>query len=165
MESIPISVEGFEKVKKQLARLKAERPEVIQAIKEAREEGDISENGGYDAARERQGMLEAKITYIESRIPRFNVIDTTTLSGDTVTYGATVGLLDLDTGEEREYVLVGPDETDFLARELAAISVFSPVARSLLGKEVGDEITVDVPRGRIQYEIVSLAFNGVFITK
>ena len=165
MESIPISVEGFEKVKEQLARLKAERPEVIQAIKEAREEGDISENGGYDAARERQGMLEAKITYIESRIPRFNVIDTAALNGDTITYGATVSLLDLDTDEEREYILVGPDETAFLVKDLAAISVFSPVAKSLLGKEVGDEVTVDVPRGRIQYEITSLAFNGVFIEK
>ncbi|MBQ4133032.1 MAG: transcription elongation factor GreA [Desulfovibrionaceae bacterium] len=165
MQSIPISLEGFELVKEELARLKEERPEVIQAIKEAREEGDLSENGGYDAARERQGMLEAKIAYIESRIPLFNVIDTASLSGDTVTYGATVSLLDLDTDEEREYILVGPDEADFLPKTAAGISVFSPVARSLLGKEVGDEVSVEVPRGRIQYEITDLAFNGPFIKK
>ena len=163
MESIPISVEGFELVKEELARLKAARPEVIQAIKEAREEGDLSENAGYDAARERQGLLEAKINFIESRIPLFNVINPEALNGDTVTYGATVSLLDLNTDEERKYVLVGPDEADFLPREMAAISVFSPVARSLLGKEVGDEITVEVPRGKIQYEITELAFNGAFI--
>lgn len=165
MQSIPISIEGFELLKEELARLKEERPEVIQAIKEAREEGDLSENGGYDAARERQGMLEAKIAYIESRIPLFNIIDPTTLTGDTVTYGATVSLLDLDTDEEREYILVGPDEADFLPKNVAAISVFSPVARSLLGKEVGDEVSVEVPRGKIQYEITALAFNGAFINK
>ncbi len=165
MDSIPISIEGFELVKQELARLKAERPGVIQAIKEAREEGDLSENAGYDAARERQGMIEAKISFIESRIPRFNVVDATTLSGDTVTFGATVKLLDLNTDEEREYTLVGPDETGFLPKEKAAISVFAPVALALLGKEVGDEVTVDVPRGRIQYEITDLAFNGVFIPK
>ena len=165
MQSIPISVEGFELVKAELARLKEERPEVIQAIKEAREEGDLSENGGYDAARERQGLLEAKIAYIESRIPLFNVIDPATLSGDTVTYGATVSLLDLDTEEEREYILVGPDEADFLPKHLAAISVFSPVARSLLGKEVGDEVSVEAPRGRIEYEITGLSFHGAFIAK
>ena len=79
MESIPISVEGFERLKLELERLKSERPGVIQAIKEAREEGDLSENAGYDAARERQGMLEAKITFIESRMARFNVVDTSVL--------------------------------------------------------------------------------------
>ena len=162
MESIPISIEGFELVKKELSLLKAERPGVIQAIKEAREEGDLSENAGYDAARERQGMIEAKLSYIESRIPRFNVVDLACLGGDTVTFGATVSLLDLNTDEEREYTLVGPDETGFLPKEKGAISVFAPVARALLGKEVGDEVTVEVPRGQIRYEITDLSFNGVY---
>ncbi len=162
MESIPISIEGFELVKQELSLLKAERPGVIQAIKEAREEGDLSENAGYDAARERQGMIEAKISYIESRIPRFNVVDLNCLGGDTVTFGATVCLLDLNTDEEREYILVGPDETGFLPKEKGAISVFSPVARALLGKEVGDEVSVEVPRGQIRYEITSLSFNGTY---
>ncbi len=162
MESIPISVEGFERLKVELERLKSERPGVIQAIKEAREEGDLSENAGYDAARERQGMLEAKITYIESRMARFNVVDTATLKSDKVIFGATVELLDLETDEERRYTLVGPDETDFAGK--GAISVFSPVGRALLGKNVGDEASVDAPRGKILYEITALAFNGPFVS-
>ena len=163
MESIPISVEGYERIKLELDRLKAERPGVIQAIKEAREEGDLSENAGYDAARERQGMLEAKITYIESRMPYFNVVDLKAMNGSRVIFGATVRLSDLDTDEEREYTLVGPDETDF-AKNRVAISVFSPVGRALLGKEVGDEVTVDAPRGKIQYEIMDIQFNGSVVS-
>lgn len=163
MESIPISEQGFALVKQELERLKSERPGVIQAIKEAREEGDLSENAGYDAARERQGMLEAKITFIESRMPKFNVLDPAKLGGDKIIFGATVRLADLDTEEEREYTLVGPDETDFIPKSKNPISVFSPVGRALLGKEVGDEVTVDVPRGKIHYEVIDLAFNGSFV--
>lgn len=162
MESIPISVEGFERVKQELERLKSERPAVIQAIKEAREEGDLSENAGYDAARERQGMLEAKINYIESRMPRFNVVDPASLGGEKIIFGATVRLVDQDTDLEREYTLVGPDESDFLPKERNAISVFSPVGRALLGKEEGDEVAVDAPRGRINYEVLEVRFNGTF---
>ena len=162
MESIPISVEGFERIKQELERLKSERPGIIQAIKEAREEGDLSENAGYDAARERQGMLEAKITFIESRMPRFNVVNLATLGGEKIIFGATVRLADLDTDQEREYTLVGPDETDFIAKERNAISVFSPVGRALLGKEAGDEVVVDAPRGKINYEVIDVHFNGVF---
>ena len=165
MESIPISVEGFERAKQELERLKSERPGVIQAIKEAREEGDLSENAGYDAARERQGMLEAKITFIESRMPRFNVVDVATVGGDKIIFGATVRLSDLDTDEERQYTLMGPDETDFIPKDKGAISVFSPVGRALLGKEVGDEVTVDAPRGKIMYEVISIKFNGPLVDK
>jgi transcription elongation factor GreA len=161
MSSIPISVEGFELVKRDLERLKRERPAVIQAIKEAREEGDLSENAGYDAARERQGMLEARIGNIESRMARFNVIDMRTLGGERVTYGATIELEDLETGEMRVYTLVGPDETDYVK---GSISVLSPVAKAVLGKEEGDEVVVDAPRGKIHYEIVSVSFNGPVIT-
>lgn len=165
MESIPISTEGFACVMQELERLKSERPEIIQAIKEAREEGDLSENAGYDAARERQGMLEAKINYIESRMPRFNIVDMATLGGDKIIFGATVRLADLDTDQEREYTLVGPDETDFIPKEKGAISVFSPVGRALLGKEVGDEVAIEVPRGKIQYEVIEVHFNGSLIKK
>jgi transcription elongation factor GreA len=163
MESIPISEQGFERIKQELERLKSERPGIIQAIKEAREEGDLSENAGYDAARERQGMLEAKIGFIESRMSRFNVLNPESMGGDKIAFGATVRLADLDTDQEREYTLVGPDETDFIPKERNAISVFSPVGRALLGKEVGDEIVVDVPRGRISYEVIEVSFNGAFI--
>jgi len=163
MESIPISEQGFQRVKQELERLKNERPGIIQAIKEAREEGDLSENAGYDAARERQGMLEAKISFIESRMPLFNVIDPIRLDGNKIIFGATVRLADLDTDQEREYTLVGPDETDFIPKDKGAISVFSPVGRALLGKEVGEEVTVDAPRGKIHYEVIAISFNGAFI--
>ena len=138
MESIPISVEGFAHVKAELERLKAERPAIIQAIKEAREEGDLSENAGYDAARERQGMLEARITFIESQMAKFNVVDLAAISSDVVVYGATVTLEDVDNGEVKEYTLLGPDETEYAK---GSISVFSPVGRALIGR--------DRPRGGI----------------
>ncbi|NDV23069.1 transcription elongation factor GreA [Desulfovibrio sp. JC022] len=157
MSNIPISQEGFAKIKKELAALKKERPEIIKAIAEAREEGDLKENGGYHAARERQGMLEAKINYIESRIPQFNVVDMKTLGGPKVTFGATVELEDIDTGEEKTYTIMGPDESDF---KKGIISVESPVGKALLGKEEGDEVIVNAPRGRIEYGIVSVVFNG-----
>ena len=162
MDSIPISQEGFKRVKQELERLKSERPEIIQAIKEAREEGDLSENAGYDAARERQSMLEAKIAFIESRMSRFNIVNPASLSGDKIIFGATVRLADLDTDQEREYTLVGPDETDFLPKSRNAISVFSHVGRALLGKEVGDDVLVDAPRGKIHYEVMEIKFDGSF---
>ncbi|WP_320172047.1 transcription elongation factor GreA [Maridesulfovibrio sp.] len=158
MSNIPISKEGFEKIKIELDKLKKERPEVIRAIKEAREEGDLKENGGYHAARERQGMLEAKINYIESRIPQFNVIDLATLGGSKITFGATVELEDIDTGEEKKYTIMGPDESDF---KKGIISIESPVGKALLGKQEGDEVIVNAPRGKIEYGIVSVTFNGI----
>jgi transcription elongation factor GreA len=155
--SIPISVEGYRQMEKTLERLKEERPAIIQAIKEAREEGDLSENAGYDAARERQGMLEARISYIESRMAQFQVIDIDAMGGEKAVFGATVELEDLDTGEKKVYTLLGPDEADHAN---GSISVHSPVGSALLGREVGDEITVDAPRGRISYELLSIQFLG-----
>ncbi|WP_419778332.1 transcription elongation factor GreA [Maridesulfovibrio sp.] len=157
MSSIPISKEGFAKIKEELASLKKERPEVIKAIAEAREEGDLKENGGYHAARERQGMLEAKINYIESRIPQFNVVDMQTLGGEKITFGATVELEDIETGDEKKYTIMGPDESDF---KKGIISIESPVGQALLGKEEGDEVVVNAPKGKIEYGIVSVTFNG-----
>ncbi|ACS81335.1 transcription elongation factor GreA [Maridesulfovibrio salexigens] len=157
MSTIPISKEGFAKIKAELASLKKERPEVIKAIAEAREEGDLKENGGYHAARERQGMLEAKINYIESRIPQFNVVDMTTLGGEKITFGATVTLEDIDTGAEKTYTIMGPDESDF---KKGIISIESPVGKALLGKIEGDEVVVNAPKGKIEYGIVSVIFNG-----
>ena len=134
MSSIPISKEGFQALEQELDRLKKERPHVIQAIKEAREEGDLKENAGYDAARERQGMLEARIKYIESRMALFNVIDLSTLSSEKAIFGATVTVEDADTGEEREFTLLGPDEADYAK---GTISIQSPVGVALLGSDVG----------------------------
>ncbi|MDL2280138.1 transcription elongation factor GreA [Desulfovibrio sp. OttesenSCG-928-G11] len=163
MERIPISEQGFARVLQELDRLKQERPSIIQAIREAREEGDLSENAGYEAARERQSMLEARINYIESRMPHFNVVDITIMGGVKAVFGATVRVIDLDTELEKNFLLVGPDETDFIPKARNPISVFSPVGRALLGKEEGDEVVVDVPRGRISYEILGIRFDGVFI--
>ncbi|MBP3730359.1 MAG: transcription elongation factor GreA [Mailhella sp.] len=133
--SNPISVQGYAKLEKELENLKKERPIVIQAIKEAREEGDLRENAAYDASRERQGMLEARINYIESLLPQVTVIDLSQLSGDKVIFGATVHLVDVDTEEEREYTLLGQEEADYAN---GSISVSSPVGRALLGHKVGD---------------------------
>ena len=156
--AIPISRQGLLALEAELAELKKERPQVIQAIKEAREEGDLRENAGYDAARERQGFLEARINYIESQLPQYTVIDLDTLSGDRVTFGATVHVVDVDTDAETKFTLLGPDEADFAK---GSISVNSPVGRSLLGHQVGDEVTIDIPRGRVTYEITEIEFHGV----
>ena len=157
MQRNPISVEGFEKLKKELDELKKERPEVIQAIKEAREEGDLRENAGYEAAKERQGMLEARIRDLESRLPRCDVIDINSMSGKVVAFGATVEIRDLEKGETKKFTLLGPDEADY---KNGSISVHSPMAQALLGKEEGDEAVVNAPRGQIDYEIVSVRYNG-----
>ncbi len=155
--NIPISKQGFAQLESELERLKSERPQIIQAIKEAREEGDLKENAGYDAARERQGMTEARITYIESRMSQFQIIDLDSLESDKVIFGATVQVEDVDTGENKSFTLLGPDEADFAS---GSISVLSPVGKALLGKEEGDEVTVEIPRGRVTYEIVNIQFLG-----
>jgi transcription elongation factor GreA len=157
MSSIPISKEGYKKLEKELEELKRERPAVIEAIKAAREEGDLRENAGYDAARERQGMLEARIKYIESRMASFNVIDLATMGGDKACFGATVEVEDMDTGDIKRFTLLGPDESDFAK---GSVSVLSPVGKALLGKEEGDEFVVKAPKGTIRYEVVSITFEG-----
>ncbi len=157
MDRIPISKQGHEKITAELEDLKSQRPAIIQAIKEAREEGDLSENAGYDAARERQGMLEARITYINSRMPLFDVIDLDNLNDDRAIFGATVEVEDIDTDETKTFLLLGPDDADHKA---GSISVLSPMGQALLGKEEGEEVIVDAPRGRIEYEILSITFRG-----
>ena len=157
MTSIPISVQGYKKLEDELARLKSERPAIIQAIKEAREEGDLRENAGYDAARERQGMAEARIKYIESRMALYQVIDLDTLRGDKVIFGATVEMENVDNGETKTYTILGPDEAD---PTKGSISFLSPVGQALLSREVGDEVSVEIPRGRVTYEITGITFKG-----
>ena len=156
MSSIPISKEGFQALEQELDRLKKERPHVIQAIKEAREEGDLKENAGYDAARERQGMLEARIKYIESRMALFNVI----VSFDPFQRKGHLRR-DRDRGgcgyRRRTRVHAARPGRGRLCK--GTISIQSPVGMALLGKEVGDEITVNAPRGRINYEIIDIQFK------
>lgn len=157
MNSIPISVQGYKKLEEELAKLKSERPQIIQAIKEAREEGDLRENAGYDAARERQGMAEARIKYIESRLALYQIIDLDKISGEKVIFGSTVDVEDVDSGESKSFMILGPDEAE---PSKGSISFLSPVGQALLGKEEGDEVTIDIPRGRVTYEIVGIRFEG-----
>ncbi|MBQ7617329.1 MAG: transcription elongation factor GreA [Desulfovibrio sp.] len=157
MSTMPISIQGYKKLEEELERLKNERPAIIQAIKEAREEGDLSENAGYDAARERQGMTEARIQYLESRLGQYKVIDLDSLSGDKVVFGCTVELEDVDSGEKKTYTILGPDEAD---PSKGSISFVSPVGKALLGKMEGDEVSINIPRGRVTYEILSVTFRG-----
>ncbi|MDH5527746.1 MAG: transcription elongation factor GreA [Nitrospirota bacterium] len=153
----PMTAEGFKRLKDELERLKAvERPAVIEAIAEARSHGDLSENAEYDAAKEKQGMIEGRIAEIDHKLAIAEVIDVSTLSGDKITFGATVTLFDLESEKEIQYQIVGADETD-LAR--GRISVRSPMARALIGKSVSDEVTLNAPGGTREFEIQDVAFR------
>ncbi|MBZ4643548.1 MAG: transcription elongation factor GreA [Deferribacteraceae bacterium] len=155
MDRIPITREGFQKIKAELERLKTvERRAVVEAIKEARGHGDLSENAEYDAAKERQGMIEAKIAELESKMGKFEIIDTDNLSTDKVVFGVYVEIENIESDEIKKYRIVGPDESDI---SKGYISVFSPIARALIGKRVGDEVVVNAPGGEIEYEIIKIS--------
>lgn len=159
MSSYPITPAGVEKLRKELHQLKTiERIKVSKEIGAARELGDISENFEYHAAKDRQGLIEAKIRDIEDKLSRAQVIDTTTLSGDRVVFGAKVVIMDVDTEEERSYQIVGEVEAN---AEKGLISVNSPVARALIGREVGDEVKVPGKAGPRVMEIVEVSFSSV----
>jgi len=147
---------GAAKIKEELARLKAERPKISREIGVARDHGDISENAEYHAAKERQGMVEAQIKDLEDKLSRSEVIDPARLSGTRVRFGATVSLSNVETSEASTYQIVGADEASI---EDGTISVSAPLARALIGKEVGDEVTVTLPGGRRTYEITDVAFR------
>jgi transcription elongation factor GreA len=154
MEKIPFTPQGLGLIKEELAHLKGtERPAVINAIAVAREHGDLSENAEYHAAREKQSFIEGRISELEDVISRAEVIDAVKLSGDKVTFGTSVGLVDEDTDEESQYHIVGPYETD-LSRRM--ISTSSPIARAVVGKSVGDSVEVQTPGGLKTYEILSI---------
>ena len=148
---------GYAALAAELRRLTAvERPRIIQAISEARSHGDLSENAEYHAAKEQQGLNEARIAEIEEKLGRAEIIDLSKVSGDTVKFGATVTLLDEDTEEKRSYQIVGEMESDVKA---GRISIGSPMARALIGKRVGDSVEVATPRGARSYEIIGLRFG------
>ena len=153
-EKVPMLAEGYRLLEDELKRLKTERPEIVDAIEEARAHGDLSENAEYHAAKERQGQVEAHIADIEDRLSRALVIDPTTLSGDKVVFGATVTLLDEDDKQIR-YQLVGQQEAD---AKVGRISYNSPLGRALIGKEVGEEVEVTTPSGDRYYEIAQIEF-------
>ena len=143
-ERVPMTAEGYRQLEAELHRLKSvERPRIIQAISEARSHGDLSENAEYHAAKEAQGMNEARVAELEDKLSRAEVIDPKTLSGDTVKFGATVTLVDEDTEEEVKYMIVGEFEAN--VRE-GRISIGSPIARALIGRSKGDSVEVTTPR-------------------
>ena len=157
MEKVPMTVEGFQKIEAELHRLKAvERPRIIQQISDAREHGDLSENAEYHAAKEAQGLNEARVAELEDKVGRAEVIDTAKLTGSTVKFGATVTLSDEDSGDKVKYKIVGEHEADV---KNGKISVNSPIARALIGKSKGESAEVTTPRGARSYEILKIEFK------
>ncbi|HSY85675.1 MAG TPA: transcription elongation factor GreA [Verrucomicrobiae bacterium] len=157
MQRIPMTPEGYARLEEELRHLKSvERPAVIRAIAEAREHGDLSENAEYHAARERQSFIEGRLAELEDKISRAEVIDVSKLSGRQVKFGATVTLVDEDTDEKAAYQIVGQDESDIKTKRL---SITSPLARALIGKQVGETVEVSTPGGSKSYEIVKVQFK------
>jgi transcription elongation factor GreA len=157
MEKVPMTAEGFAALDVELKRLKTEeRPAIIQAIAEARTHGDLSENAEYHAAKERQSFIEGRVAELEDKLARAQVIDVTRLSGKNVKFGATVKLQDEDSGEKRTYKIVGEDEADVRAGK---VSITSPVARALIGKEKGDVVEVSAPGGVKAFEILKVEWR------
>jgi transcription elongation factor GreA len=157
MATIPITKRGAEKLKAELHDLKTvQRPWVINAISEARAQGDLSENAEYDAAKDRQGFIEGRIQEIEGKLSAAQIIDPSTLdAGGRVVFGATVELEDDESGARVKYQIVGEDEADL---KLGLINVSSPIARAMIGKEEGDTVAVQAPGGERHYEIVKVSY-------
>ncbi len=153
-DKVPMLADGYRQLEDELKRLKTERPQIVDAIEEARAHGDLSENAEYHAAKERQGQIEAAIADIEDRLSRALVIDPTTLSGDKVVFGATVSLLDEEEKKIR-YQLVGQQEAD---AKVGRISYNSPLGRALIGRQVGEEVEVTTPSGEKYFEIAAIEF-------
>ena len=156
-DKIPMTPRGQQLLKDELKRLKeVERPATIKAIEVARGHGDLSENAEYDAAKERQSFIEGRIRDIESKLALAEVIDTTRLAGDKVGFGATVTVTDVETSEATTYRIVGEDEADIKS---GLISITAPVARALIGREVGDTVRVRTPKGQRELEVVNVKFD------
>jgi transcription elongation factor GreA len=154
MEKVPMTGGGYQSLDDELKRLKTlERPTVIAAIAEARLHGDLSENAEYHAAKDRQGWIEGRIAEIEDKIARAQIIDVSKLSGSQVKFGATVSVVDEDTEESARYQIVGEHEADVRSGK---ISIASPIARAMIGKEPGDVVEVNTPGGVKAYEILKI---------
>ncbi len=156
MDKFPMTANGFKQLEVELLRRQSEdRPTIVQAIAEARAHGDLSENAEYHAAKEAQSLNEGRISELEALVTLAEIIDIASLSGDTVKFGATIGLVDEDTDEEKTYQIVGDQEADV---KEGRISISSPIARALIGKSEGDSIEVAAPGGSRGYEILSVKF-------
>ena len=157
MQRIPMTADGFKALETELKILKTEeRPAVIAAISEARAHGDLSENAEDHAAKDKQSFIEGRVLELEDKLSRAEVIDTSRLKGTTVKFGATVKVTDEDTGETFTYKIVGEDEADVSKKK---ISISSPIARAMIGKEEGDTADVSAPGGAKSFEIVSISWK------
>lgn len=157
MNKVPLTVRGAEKLQAELQKLKSvDRPRVVSDIAEARAHGDLKENAEYHAAREQQGFIEGRIQEVEAKLANAQIIDVTKLNpGGKVVFGATVDLVDIATDDEITYQIVGDDEADI---KQGLISVSSPIARALIGKEEGDEVVVQAPGGSREYEVIAVRY-------
>jgi transcription elongation factor GreA len=157
MERVPMTIAGFKSLEEELHRLKAiERPRIIAAISEARAHGDLSENAEYHAAKEQQGLNEARVAELEDKMGRADVIDTSMLSGDTIKFGATVSLEDEDSGEKVKYTIVGDLEANL---KEGKISISSPIGRGLIGKSKGESVEVTTPKGSRSFEVLKVEWK------
>jgi transcription elongation factor GreA len=157
MNKTPMTANGAKQLHQELAALKTERPKIAKAIGAARELGDLRENAEYHAAKEHQGLVEARIRDIETKLANAQIIDPTKIATtDKIVFGATVHLLNIDTDEELRYQIVGEDEADMKS---AKISINSPIARALIGKRVDDVAEVVTPSGTIEYEIIKIKYT------
>ncbi len=156
MQKVPMTPHGHKKLKEELSNLlSVQRPANVQAIAEARAHGDLSENAEYHAAKERQSFIEGRIQLIQSKIALAEVIDPSKISQDRIAFGATVTLFDVDSDEEKIYSIVGEDEADI---KDGKISILSPIAKSLIGKEEGDTVILKAPARTIEYEVLEINF-------
>ncbi len=156
MEKVPMTIGGHQALQVELKRRQAEdRPRIVADIAEARAHGDLSENAEYHAAKEQQSLNEGRISELEDKLSRAEVIDVSKMSGDTIKFGATVKLADEETDEEKHYQIVGAEEADVASGK---ISLSSPIARALIGKEEGDNVEVAAPGGARSYEILSVQY-------
>ncbi len=156
-QSIPMTRQGYQRLQEELKRLiRVDRPAVVQAIAEARDHGDISENAEYDAAKDRQGFIEGRIKELNDKIARAQVINPAELDSDKVVFGATVTLFDPDSGTEVTYQIVGEDEADIKSGKL---SVTSPVGKALIGHRLDDEVRIKVPSGLRIYEVIDIKYE------
>jgi transcription elongation factor GreA len=158
MEKVPMTADGYAALEAEVKLLKTvERQRIIRAIAEARAHGDLSENAEYHAAKEAQGMNEARVADLEDKLSRAEVIDISKISGDTVKFGAVVKIVDEDTDEEFKYQIVGEVEADV---KKGRIAINSPIARALIGKKAGESVEVNTPKGAKSYEILEISYGG-----
>ena len=157
MKKIPLTPDGYQKLQEELERLlKVNRPQNIKAIAEARAHGDLSENAEYHAAKEKQSFIEGRIQEVKTKLALAHVIDPSKISQDKAAFGAKVKVLDVNTDEEKIFTLVGPEEADIKNQK---ISIHSPVGKSLIGKSVGDTVTIIAPAKTMEYEILEIRFE------